>query len=151
MVERPRDHRTTAEPDGAFRTTGRVIRYPASMSFSPEELDLIARAEEVDIETQAPDGPVHRTTIWAVVDDERVFVRTYKGPTSRWFREAQANPAVALHVDGRRLAATAIPATDPDSIDRTSGGIRRKYAGDPGVEEMVADAVLETTLRLEPA
>lgn len=121
------------------------------MSFSPAELDRIGRAEEVEIETQAPDGPVHRTIIWAVVDDDRVFVRSFKGPGARWYREAQANPAVALHVDGQRLPATAIPATDPDSIDRTSDAFRHKYAGDPAVKSMVADGVLETTLRLEPA
>ena len=32
------------------------------------------RAEEVDIETQAPDGPAKRTTIWIVVADGEAFV-----------------------------------------------------------------------------
>ena len=121
------------------------------MSFSREELDLIDRTDEVEIETQAPDGPVHRTIIWAVVDDERVFIRTYRGPASRWYREAQANPAVALHVDGRRLTATAIPADDPDSIQRTTDGFLRKYPDDPATTAMIRPEVLDTTLRLEPA
>jgi hypothetical protein len=125
--------------------------YPASMSFSPDDLDLIARTEEVEIETQAPDGPAHRTVIWAVVDDGQVYVRTYRGPGSRWYREATANPAVALHVDGRRLTATAIPATDPDSVQRTSDGFRAKYAADPATKAMLRPNVLDTTLRLEPA
>ncbi len=125
--------------------------YPQGMSFSRAELDLIDRTQEVEIETQAPDGPVHQTVIWAVVDDERVFVRTYRGAGSRWYREARANPAVALHLEGRRLTATAIPATDPDSIQRTSTGFRRKYAGDPATSAMIRPEVLDTTLRLEPA
>jgi hypothetical protein len=125
--------------------------YPAGMSFSPEDLELIDAAKEVEIETQAPEGPVHRAVIWAVVDDGRVFVRTWEGPMTRWYREAEANPAVALHVDGRRLTATAIPATDPDSVQRTSDGFARKYAGDPAVNAMVKPAVLDTTLRIEPA
>ncbi|HVL54340.1 MAG TPA: nitroreductase/quinone reductase family protein [Vitreimonas sp.] len=120
------------------------------MSFSPEELELIRRAEEVEIETQAPDGPVHRTVIWAVVDDERVFIRSVDGSQARWYREAQANPAVALHVEGRRLTATAIPATDPDSVQRTSDRIAEKYAGDPSTDTMLREEVLDTTLRLEP-
>ncbi len=120
------------------------------MSFSREELDLIAAAEEIEIETQAPNGPVHRTVIWAVVDDDRVFVRTYRGPGSRWYREAQANPAVAVHVAGRRLTATAIPADDPDSIQRTSDGFQHKYARDPATKAMIRPEVLGTTLRLEP-
>jgi hypothetical protein len=126
--------------------------YPATMSFSPEELDLIDRAHEVEIETQAPEGAARTATIWAVVDDGRVFIRTWKGAErTRWFRDIEANPAVALHVNGRRLTATAIPATDPDSVQRTSDGYRRKYGGDPATDAMVRPEVLDTTLRLEPA
>lgn len=120
------------------------------MSFATDDLARIDAAQEVEIETQAPDGPVHRTIIWAVVDDAEVLIRSYRGATARWYREALANPAVALHVDGRRLAATAIPATDPDAIERTSAGFRAKYAADPATDAMVADDVLATTLRLEP-
>jgi hypothetical protein len=121
------------------------------MSFTPEELDLINRTVEMEIETRAPDGPAHRAVIWAVVDDAQVYVRSHKGAEARWYREAIANPAVALHVDGKRLTATAIPADDPDSIERTSAGLRTKYAGDPATSAMVRPEVLDTTLRLEPA
>ena len=122
-----------------------------AMSFSDEDLARIARAEEVEIETQAPGAAARRTVIWAVVDDGSVFIRTYKGPNTRWYRDIQANPAIALHVDGRRLPATAIPATDPDSIERTSSGYLSKYASDGATAAMVAPDVLETTLRVEPA
>lgn len=121
------------------------------MSFSAEELALLERADEVEIETQAPDQPARRTVVWVVVDGDEVFVRTYRGPASRWYRDAAANPAVAIHVEGRRLAATAIPATDPDSIERTSSGYTRKYATDPATPAMLAPNVTGTTLRLEPA
>jgi len=121
------------------------------MSFSEENLASLERAERVEIETQAPGEAARRTVIWVVVDGAEAFVRTFKGPDSRWYRDAMANPAVAIHVDGRRLPATAIPATDPDSIERTSSGFLRKYAHDRATPAMVAPAVLETTLRLEPA
>jgi hypothetical protein len=122
------------------------------MSFTPEELDLIDRTNEVEIETQRRDGRPHRAVIWAVVDDGRVFIRTWKGPEKTWwYKHIQDNPAVALHVGGRRLTATAIPADDPDSIERTSEGFKRKYAGDPATTSMVRPEVLDTTIRLEPA
>ena len=121
------------------------------MSFDIDDLAAIDRAKEVRIETQAPDGPVHRTIIWAVVNDDRVFVRSWRGATARWYREALANPAVALHVDGRRIPATAIPADDPDSIERASTGLQSKYVGDPSTPAMVREEILGTTLRLEPA
>jgi hypothetical protein len=120
------------------------------MSFAEHDLARIRTAEEVEIETQAPDGPVHRTVIWAVVDGGDTFIRSYRGPDARWFREALANPAVALRLDDRRMAATAIAATDPDSVERASAGFRQKYGGDPAARSM-AEQHHETTLRLEPA
>lgn len=120
------------------------------MSFPTEDLAAIDRAEEVRVETQAPGGPVHRTIIWVVVDDDEVFIRSVRGERGRWFREAQANPAIALHLDGRRLSATAIPADDPDSIERASQALRRKYARDPALRTMLVPDTLPTTLRVEP-
>jgi hypothetical protein len=119
------------------------------MSFGTDDLARLAAAEEVEIETQAPDGPTHRTTVWVVVDADEAFVRSYLGSNARWYREALANPAVAVKVDGRRLAATAIPANDPDSIERVSAAFREKYP--PGAStNAMATQYLETTLRLEP-
>jgi hypothetical protein len=121
----------------------------ASMSFGTDDLARLAAAEEVQIETQAPNGPAHRTTIWVVVDEDEAFVRSYLGPDARWYREALANPAVAIEVDGRRLPATAIPANDPDSIERVSAAFREKYSPGPSTSAM-ATQHLDTTLRLEP-
>ena len=119
------------------------------MGFSQDELDLIDRTEEVEIETSARGGASHRTIIWAVVDGDSVLIRSYRGANARWYREALADPSVALHVGGQRLPATAVPATDPDSIERTSAGLERKYAGDPATPRMVRPEVLDLTLRLE--
>ena len=124
--------------------------YAGFMSFSPEDLRLLDAAEEVEIETQAPEKEPRRTVVWVVVDGPDVFVRTYRGAGSRWYRDVEANPAVAIHVDGKRMPASAIAATDPDSIERTSAGFLRKYAGDPAAKAMVKPELLETTLRLEP-
>lgn len=123
--------------------------YPSAMGYSQEELDLIDRTEEVEIETNGADGAVHRTIIWAVVDGGDVFIRSYRGPNARWYREASADPAVALHVDGRRLAAEAVPADDPESIERTSAGLLGKYPDDPATPRMVRPEVLDLTFRLE--
>jgi hypothetical protein len=120
------------------------------MPFSRDQLARIDRTEEVDIETSLPGGVTHRTTIWAIVDGDDVFVRSYVGADARWYREATANPAVALWVDGQRLAAEAVLAADPGSIARTSAGLERKYAGDPATPRMVRAEVLPLTIRLDP-
>jgi hypothetical protein len=121
------------------------------VSLSADDLAALDRSEEVRIETRAPGGSPHSTIIWVVVDAGDVFVRSVRGERGRWYREAVANPAVALLVGGRRLTLTAIPATDPDSVDRASDAFRRKYAADPAVASMLRERTLSTTLRLEPA
>ena len=88
--------------------------------------------------------------IWIVVDGEDVFIRTYRGKTSRWYRELLAGPG-ALVVDGRRVPVRAVPATDPESIKRVSDGYRKKYAKGGSLDAMLRRSVLPTTLRLEPA
>src|SRR4051794_8845427 len=103
------------------------------MTFSRDDLALLAETEEVDIETGPSGGPSHRTTIWIVVDGADVFVRSVRGEAGRWYREALANPSVAIHVDGRRIPATAVRATDPSSVERTSARLREKYARDPAM------------------
>ena len=121
------------------------------MSFATDDLRRLAADEEVEIETQAPNGPVHRTIIWVVVADGDVLVRSVRGEAGRWFREAKANPAVAIHSAGRRLAATAIPATDPDTIDRINSALTAKYLGIEGYDSMFEPDVLSANYRLEPA
>ena len=122
------------------------------MSFSGEDLAALTAAEEIRIETHAPGGEPHRTIIWVVVDDGEVFVRSVNGAPARWYREAKANPAVAIHLGEQRLPATAIPADDPDSIDRVSAALRAKYSRWGGsLQSMLEPHTLPTTLRLEPA
>jgi hypothetical protein len=118
------------------------------MGYSQDELDLIDRTKEVEIETNGGNG-THRTIIWAVVDRGEVFIRSYYGAHARWYREALSNPSVALHVDGWRFPATAVPASDPASVERMSAGLTRKYAGDPATPRMNRSEVLDLTLRLD--
>ena len=95
-----------------------------------DALSVLRETQEVDIETRpAPDVPPHRTTIWVVVaPDDRAFIRTYRGPASRWFREATASAQVALLADGQRIEVRVEPATDAASVDACSAALRAKYA-----------------------
>lgn len=121
------------------------------MPFTDEDLELIDGAKEVRIETSKPGGPVHRTIIWAVVDSGEVFIRSWRGAGARWYREAIANPDIAIQVGKRRLPARAVRATDPDSVARTSAGLERKYAGNPATPSMVVPEIHDTTLRVDGA
>jgi hypothetical protein len=104
--------------------------------------------KEVAIRTEKhPDSAV---TIWVVVDDGTVFIRSVKGPKGRWYKDlAQGGPAT-LEFAGRQLPVQAIPATDATSLERASRQYLSKYRDSPYAEPMVRAEVLPTTLRLDP-
>ena len=120
------------------------------MSFPKETIALLDRTNEVDIETRSPKGTVHSVPIWLVVDGDDVFIRAYRGPTSRWYRELVARPG-ALVLKGQRIPVRAVAAADDDSVRRTSDGFRKKYRKGSSLDDMLVPLVLPTTLRLEPA
>jgi hypothetical protein len=120
------------------------------LSFPKDTLALLDRSNEVDIETRSPEGRMHSVPIWVVVDKGDVFVRTYRGKTSRWYRELLAGPG-ALVVDGKRVPVRAVAAADSESVKRTSDGYRKKYRKGSSLDSMLLPKVLPTTLRLEPA
>jgi hypothetical protein len=124
-----------------------------SSSFDPAVLALLDKALEIEIETSRGDGaPVHRTTIWIVVDGPFAYVRSVRGPAGRWYRELSANPHGAVHADGQRVPVRAIPATDADTVTAVSAAFSRKYQSRwPGpTAAMLREETLPTTLRLEP-
>jgi hypothetical protein len=120
------------------------------------DADTLARLrdeqEEVRIETRGPEDEVHRTIIWVVVDAaDRVLIRSYRGASARWYREAVATGTGELVViDEMTIKVRIEHATDPERVAACSTELERKYAGDPATPAMVADEVLETTLELLP-
>jgi hypothetical protein len=120
--------------------------------FDAATLARIDKAYEVDIESTRPDGTTRTTTIWAVVDDGEVFVRSWKGDRGYWYQAALDRPAeLALIVEGDRLPVRAVTANDEDGVSRCSAGLSKKYRRDSSLSGMLLPRVLPTTLRLEPA
>lgn len=116
--------------------------------FAPEVRHRLAHAEVIQIERRQ--SPGCRTTIWAVVADEDVYVRSVRGPEGRWYQDLTAYPLAALHLDGQRIAVRAVPVTDDATITRVSEAYRLKYSDDPFLSSVLRDEVVPATLRLEP-
>ncbi|HVM29258.1 MAG TPA: DUF2255 family protein [Candidatus Limnocylindrales bacterium] len=122
-----------------------------SRAFDPGTLELLDRTREVQIVTTRPDGKRPSTTIWVVVDDGEPYIRSYRGDRALWYRDALERPdGVELQVAELRLPVRPVPATDDLSVARCSSALERKYACDPSTPAMVGEAVIDTTLRLEP-
>jgi hypothetical protein len=123
-------------------------------TFDANTLQSLDRALEIDLETSRADGaPVHRVTIWIVVDGDAAYVRSVRGPAGRWHRELTANPRGAIHVDGQHLAIQAKPVEDAETRTRVTEALKHKYEQRwPGpLSGMLRDEVVPTTMRVEPA
>jgi hypothetical protein len=119
--------------------------------FDAATLRLIDAAYEVDIETTRPDGTTKSTTIWAVVEEGEVLVRSFKGDRGYWYQAALDRPGeVTLVVAGERLEVRAVVADDDAAIARCSAGLSKKYRRDSSLPGMLLTRVLHTTVRLEP-
>jgi hypothetical protein len=126
---------------------------PASSRFDPATLEVLDRVREVRIETSSADGTrSHRTIIWIVRVGDRPFIRSVRGTSGRWYREALQRPDVVLHAEGTALTVTAVVANDPDTVDQVNEAFRAKYGKrSPGsTASMLQPHTLETTIRLEP-
>jgi hypothetical protein len=117
-------------------------------NFDADTLRALRDADEVAIRTGK--HPANAVTIWVVVADDEVFVRSVRGAKGRWYRDLAAGGPATLEFAGRRLAVQAIPANDPAQVDRASREYLRKYQPSPYAQAMVKPEVLSTTLRLEP-
>src|SRR5436305_13374775 len=74
------------------RTRTRITEGGASMStWTNDELDRIAGAEELEIASVRRDGTLRKpVTIWVIRHGDDLYVRSVYGRTSSWFRGAEA-------------------------------------------------------------
>jgi hypothetical protein len=121
------------------------------MGLSEADLAALDATEEIEVETHAADGTVHRTIVWVAVEGGSAYLRSVNGATARWYREALARPDVAIHLAGRRIPVRVLPAADAASVAACSAGLARKYRADYSLGSMLRAGILDTTLRLDPA
>ena len=115
-----------------------------------DNVRLLSEAEEIEIETVPSGAQTHRATIWVVVVDSKVYVRSANGEQGHWYQELTANPVGAVYADGRRIAVRAVPVSDSTIHSQVSEAYKRKYAEYPqDVAWLLRPDVLPTTLRLE--
>jgi hypothetical protein len=117
-------------------------------NFDVDTLGELRDLQEVFIRTEK--HPKSAVVIWVAVDDNEVFVRSWLGAKGRWYKDLAEGGPATIEFAGRRLAVQAIPASDPDTVARTSREILRKYQRSSHAREMVRAEILPTTMRLDP-
>lgn len=121
-------------------------------SWTPDELDLVERTDELHLSSSRPDGSLRAAvTIWVVRVGDGVYVRSAYGPGNGWFRRASAAGAGHVRV-GRLEKDVTFAAPGPDVHDELDAAYHRKYDryGSAIVGTVVGPAVVDVTLRVEP-
>jgi hypothetical protein len=117
--------------------------------FDSTVLDALRSAMEIGIHAS---GPKDRSvTIWVVVVDDSVFVRSYRGAKGQWYAAARATGRATLLVRTQQIPVSTEPVTDAETVGAISRAFLGKYATSAYAHAMVAPEALVTTLRLDPA
>jgi hypothetical protein len=116
----------------------------------PDELNKIGAADELQIAALRADGTLRPfTTIWVVRVGDDLYVRSYRGRGSTWFRSVLQRPEGRIRAGGvtRDIAFAEPEAADHDAIDQA---YRSKYEhhGSAYVDPVVSPNARAATLRL---
>jgi hypothetical protein len=126
-----------------------------TVAWSPDELERIGRAEELQIAAKRADGTLGREVpIWVVRAGGQVYVRTWYRRDSGWFGHVVESRRARVRVPGLEADIAIEDLGDDEGELRASidAAYRGKYGryGETTVERMVTDDAAATTLRLVP-
>jgi hypothetical protein len=121
-------------------------------AWTSDELAKIGNAEELELASRRRDGSLRKpVTIWVVRHGDDLYVRSWRGPTGRWFRGAQQTHEGYIRAGGVDKDVTFVDADDNinDQIDAAYRTKYRRYA-DSYVPPMISPEARATTLKLVP-
>jgi hypothetical protein len=121
--------------------------------WTSDELNMIGKAEELDIVSLRRDGTLRKpVTIWVVRVGDELYVRAYKGRTGPWFRGVVACHTGHIQSGGVDKDVTFLEVSDPDIIDKVDAAYRSKYGHYDAqyVDPMVTPDARAATIQLVP-
>jgi hypothetical protein len=122
-----------------------------NQNWTAAQLADLTNREELVLVISRADRPALRVPVWPVTVDEQVFVRSYRGVTSGWYRGV-----LAQRQQGVALTEGDVPVTfeSIETGDDINAGINEafllKYAADDYRDAMVTPLALDATLRIAP-
>lgn len=120
--------------------------------WTPEELDAIGAADELQIASARPDGTLRPyVTIWTVRSGDDLYVRTAYGPGAAWYRHAQESGTGSIRAGGIERDVSFAEA-HADTAEQIDGAYEAKYGryGKGIVKTVVGDQVHALTIKLVP-
>ena len=97
-------------------------------AWTSDELTKIGNAEELELASRRRDGSLRRpVTIWVVRHGEDLYVRSVKGPTSKWFQGVQDRHEGRISAGGVEKEVAFVEVDDAN--DEIDAAYRSKYGG----------------------
>jgi len=122
-----------------------------SRAWPTSELAEIERSEELVLVVARTGRETLRVPVWPVTVDGEVYVRSYKGVTSLWFRRVEADKHQAIALLGGDIPVEFENVDRSDHVNRAiSSAYDRKYASYDYRSAMSEPAAIEATLRVLP-
>lgn len=122
------------------------------MAWTAEFLDMIAGTEGLRIAPLREDSTTFGTPtyIWAVVVEERLFVRAYSGAGSSWFRAALREGAGCIQV-ARQVFDMRFAPVDEGLTHAIDAAYRSKYPTSRYLAPMISERARGACVEVLPA
>lgn len=119
--------------------------------WTSEELDWIGGTDEIQLAPRRRDGSLRKPlTVWIVRAGDDLYVRSWRGRSSSWFRAAQASHAGRIRAGDIEREVIFAPEPDPGINDRIDDAYRAKYGRSSYLSPMISADARATTLKLVP-
>lgn len=122
-------------------------------AWTSSELAAIAAADELEIAPLRSDGRTSKpVTIWVVRVGDDLYVRSFRGVGSGWYRGTQASHQGRIRAGGVDKDVTFADVADSGINAQIDAAYREKYRrfGASYVDPMVAEGARAATLKLAP-
>jgi hypothetical protein len=120
-------------------------------AWTSDELDKIAAADELELASAKRDGALRKpVTIWVVRHGDDLYVRSWRGRTSAWFRGSQDRHEGHIRAGG--VDKDVVFAEVEDVNDEIDAAYRAKYDRYDAtyVDPMVGPEARAATIKLVP-
>jgi hypothetical protein len=120
-------------------------------AWTSDELQKIAAADELELASAGRDGTLRKpVTIWVVRHGDDLYVRSWRGRTSTWFRGAQDRHEGHIRAGGVEKDVVIVEVDDVnDEIDAAYRATYDRY-GATYVDPMVGPEARAATIKLVP-
>jgi hypothetical protein len=121
-------------------------------TWTGDELAKVGAAEELEIASLRRDGTLRNpVTIWAVCHGDDLYVRSVNGPTSAWFRGAQAGREGRIWAGGVEKDVSFLD-VDHEIDDQVDTEYRSKYGhySATTIDRITSPEARSTTIKLVP-